>query len=102
MVEEAKEVIEKVEEAFGFGYDVGTKIDQATGASDKISTAAVDVNPERAYSASQNWDNATEAMDKGDYVEGVEQGAKAVGKFAESVGEAAYDKVADVVSDIFD
>ena len=35
MVEEAKEVIEKVEEAFGIGQEIGHKIDQATGASDK-------------------------------------------------------------------
>ena len=102
MVEEAKEVIDKVEEAFGFGYQVGTEIDKATGASDKLSTAAVEANPERALSAANDWDNATSEWDKGDHLEAVGDGAKAVGKFAESTAEAAYDKVADVVSDIFD
>lgn len=100
MVEEAEEVYEKVKEAFGFGYEVGTKIDQATGASDKISTAAVDVNPERAASASNNWDDATSEWDKGEHLEAIGDGAKAVGKFAESVGEAAVDKVEGWIEDI--
>jgi hypothetical protein len=96
MVEEAKEAMEKVAEAFGIGYEIGTEIDKATGASDVISTAAVDVNPERAVSASNDWDNANANWDKGEYVDAVGDGASAVGKFAESVGEAAWDKVTDI------
>jgi len=101
MAEEIIEGAEKVKEAFGFGYDVGTQIDQATGASDKLSTAAVDADPGLARSASNNWDDATSEWDRGDHLEAVGDGAKAVGKFAEGLGEAAIDKVGDVISDIF-
>ena len=102
MVEEAEEVYGKVKEAFGFGYEIGTEIDKATGASDKLSTAAVNVNPERALSASNNWDDATSEWDKGEHLEAIGDGAKAVGKFAESLGEAAVDKVEDLASDAYD
>ena len=96
MVEEAKEVIEKVEEAFGIGQEIGHKIDQATGASDKWSTAAVEQNPERAQSAANDWDNANTAWDKGEHLEAIEDGASAVGKFAESTAEAAWDGIKDI------
>ena len=96
MVEEAKEVLEKVEKAFGIGYDIGTEIDQATGASDKWSTAAVEQNPERAASAANDWDNAGAAWDKGEHLEAIEDGASAVGKFAESTAEAAWEGIKDI------
>jgi hypothetical protein len=96
VVEEAKEVFEKVEQAFGFGYDVGTEIDKATGASDKLSTAAVDADPELALSASRDWDDANSAWDKGDHLEAIGDGASAVGKFVEGSAEAAWDAVTDI------
>ncbi len=77
------------------GFGIGTKINEWTGASDKISDAAVDANPERAYSASQDWDNAGEAWDRGDHLEAIGEGASAIGKFGLSVGEAAVDAVGD-------
>jgi hypothetical protein len=102
MVEEAKDAMEKVAEAFGVGYEIGTEIDQATGASDKWSTAAVEQNPERALSAASDWDSASSEWDKGEYGSAVADGASAVGKFAESTAEAAWDGAKDLVSDIFD
>ena len=102
MVEEAKEAMEKVAEAFGVGYEIGTEIDKATGASDAWSTAAVEQNPERALSAANNWDDAQANWDKGEYVDAIGDGASAVGKFAESTAEAAWDGAKDFVSDIFD
>jgi hypothetical protein len=97
MVEEAKEVIDKVEEAFGFGYDIGTKIDKATGASDKLSTAAVDADPELARTAANHWDDANSEWDKGDHLEAIGDGAKAVGDFVEGTAEAAWDKITDIL-----
>jgi hypothetical protein len=96
MVEEAKEVGEKVIGAFETGYEIGTQIDQATGASDKLSTAAVDADPELALSASRDWDDANAAWDKGDHLEAIGDGASAVGKFAEGAAEAAWDKITDI------
>lgn len=96
MVEEVYEAGEKVVEAFGVGYDIGTKIDQATGASDKLSTAAVDADPELALSASNDWDDANAAWDKGDHLEAIGDGASAVGKFVEGTAEAAWDAVTDI------
>ena len=100
MVEELVEAGEEVKEAFEAGYHVGTEIDQATGASDKLSTAAVNADPELALSASNNWDDAKSEWDKGDHLEAVGDGAKAVGKFVEGSAEAAYDSAKDFISDI--
>jgi hypothetical protein len=102
MVEEAKEVYEKGKEAFEFGYGIGEKINEVTGASDVLSDAAVAANPERAYSASQDWDEATSEWDKGEYGSAVADGASAVGKFALSTGEAAVDAVGDAASAVGD
>ena len=97
MVEEAKEAGEKVGGAFKVGYDIGTKIDQATGASDKLSTAAVAADPELAVSASKDWDDAQTAWDKGDHVDSVGDGVSAAGKFIEGSAEAAWDKLTDII-----
>ena len=96
MVEEAYDAGEKVVGAFQEGYKIGTQIDHATGASDAISTAAVAADPELATSASNDWDDANTAWDKGDHVEAVEDGAAAVGKFVEGTAEAAWDKITDI------
>ncbi len=88
--------------AFATGYWVGEKIDDLTGASDKLSTAAVDADPELALSASNDWDDAGTAWDRGDHLEGVGDGASAVGKFALGTAEAAADGIASVASDIGD
>ena len=96
MVEEVYDAGEKVVGAFQEGYEIGTKIDQATGASDAISTAAVDADPSLAVSASNDWDDANTAWDKGDHVEAIEDGASAVGKFVEGTAEAAWDKITDI------
>jgi hypothetical protein len=102
MVEEAYEAGEKVIGAFETGYEIGTKIDQATGASDKLSTAAVDADPELALSASNDWDDANAAWDKGDHVEAIEDGASAVGKFVEGSAEAAGSAIADGAEAVWD
>ena len=78
--------IKKVEEAWDAGTDAGRRLDEATGASDTWSTAAVDADPELARSAADDWD-------KGDH-------AKAVGKFARATGEAIVDGVEDFWSGI--
>jgi hypothetical protein len=96
MVEEAKEVVEKLEKAWGIGQEIGHEIDDATGASDKWSTAAVEQNPERAQSAANDWDNANAAWEKGEHLEAIEDGASAVGKFAESTAEAAWEGIKDI------
>ena len=80
------DIIEKGEEAFKKGWEVGKEIDDATGASDTWSSAAVDADPELARSAADDWD-------KGDH-------AKAVGKFLHSTGEAAWDAASDFVDGI--
>jgi hypothetical protein len=95
MVEEAYEAGEKVVGAFEKGYEIGTQFDQATGASDKLSTAAVDADPELALSASRDWDDANAAWDKGDHVEAIGDGVSAVGKFAVGTAEAAGSAIAD-------
>lgn len=68
--------------AFALGYEVGTMIDNATGASDKWSGAAVDADPERAKDAADAWD-------RGDHLE-------AVGDFIVGSGEALIDKIEDI------
>jgi len=88
--------------SFAAGYGIGTKIDEWTGASDKLSTAAVDVNPERALSAANDWDDAGAAWDRGDHLEAVGDGASAIGKFAVSTGEAAVDALGDAASVVGD
>ena len=102
MVEEAYEAGGKVVEAFEVGYKIGTEIDQATGASDKLSTAAVDADPELALSASNDWDDANAAWDKGDHVEAIADGASAVGKFAVGSAEAAGSAIADGAEKVWD
>ena len=84
MVEEAKEIYEKGKEAFEAGYSVGQKIDEATGASDKWSSAAVDADPERARAAADAWD-------RGDHLE-------AVGDFIVGSGEALVGAITDAFS----
>jgi hypothetical protein len=88
--------------AFATGYWVGEKIDDLTGASDKLSSAAVDADPELALSASNDWDDAGTAWDRGDHLEAVGDGASAVGKFALGSAEAAIDGIGSVASDIGD
>jgi hypothetical protein len=88
--------------SFAAGYGIGTKIDEWTGASDKLSTAAVDVDPERALSAANDWDDAGAAWDRGDHLEAVGDGASAIGKFALSTGEAAVDALGDAASAVGD
>jgi hypothetical protein len=88
--------------SFAAGYGIGTKIDEWTGASDKLSTAAVDVDPERALSAANDWDDAGAAWEKGDHLEAVGDGASAIGKFALSSGEAAVDAIGDGISAVGD
>lgn len=95
MVEEAYEAGGKVVEAFETGYEIGTKIDQATGASDKLSTAAVDADPERAQAAAQHWDDAGAEWDKGDHIAAIGDGAAAIGDFAVGTAEAAGSAIAD-------
>ena len=102
MVEEAYEAGESVIGAFEKGYEIGTKIDQATGASDKLSTAAVDADPELALSASNDWDDANAAWDKGDHIEAIGDGASAVGKFAMGTAEAAGSAIADGAEKVWD
>ena len=102
MVEEAKEVGEGVVSPFETGYEIGTRIDQATGASDKLSTAAVDADPELALSASRDWDDANAAWEKGDHMEAIGDGASAVGKFAEGTAEAAGSAIADGAEKVWD
>jgi hypothetical protein len=102
MVEEAYEAGQSVIGAFEKGYEIGTQIDQATGASDKLSTAAVDADPELALSASRDWDDANAAWDKGDYVDAVGDGASAVGKFAVGTAEAAGSAIADGAEAVWD
>ncbi len=80
MVEEA---YEKVKEAYETGHEIGQQIDQATGASDKWSSAAVDADPQRAHDAADAWD-------RGDHLE-------AVGDFAVGTAEAAIDKIEDIL-----
>ena len=102
MVEEAKEVGEKLVGAFETGYDIGTRFNEATGASDKLSTAAVDADPELALSASNDWDDANAAWDKGDHLEAIGDGASAVGKFAVGTAEAAGSAIADGAEKVWD
>jgi hypothetical protein len=107
MVEEAYSAGESVVGAFEKGYEIGTQIDQATGASDKLSTAAVDADPERAKDSAEHWDQAGAEWEKGDHVAAVEDGAVAIGDFAvgsaeaagsaiEKGAEAVWDKVTDI------
>lgn len=102
MVEEAYEAGSSVVDAFKEGYDIGTKIDQATGASDKLSTAAVDADPERATAAAEHWDNAGAEWDKGDHVAAIEDGAAAIGDFAVGTAEAAGSAIADGAEAVWD
>ena len=88
--------------AFATGYWIGEKIDDLTGASDKLSTAAVDADPELALSAANDWDDAGTAWDKGDHLEAIGDGASAIGKFAVGSVEAAGEGIASVASDIGD
>ena len=88
--------------SFAAGYGIGTKINEWTGASDTLSTAAVDANPERALSAANDWDDAGAAWDRGDHLEAVGDGASAIGKFAVSSGEAAVDALGDAASAVGD
>ena len=86
--------------SFAAGYGIGTKIDEWTGASDKLSSAAVDANPELALSAANDWDDAGTAWDRGDHLEAIGDGASAIGKFAAGTAEAAVDAVGDALSDV--
>jgi hypothetical protein len=86
--------------SFAAGYGIGTKIDEWTGASDKLSTAAVDANPELALSAANDWDDAHAAWDRGDHLEAIGDGASSVGKFVAGSAEAAVDAVGDALSDV--
>jgi hypothetical protein len=81
--------------AFATGYWVGTQIDEATGASDALSTAAVDADPELARSAANDWDNAGAEWSNGEYGSAVADGASSVGKFAVGSVEAAGSAIAD-------
>jgi hypothetical protein len=96
MVEEAYEAGGQLVDAFKGGYEIGTQIDQATGASDKLSTAAVDADPERAVAASEHWDDANAEWDRGDHLEAVGDGAAAIGDFAVGSAEAAVDAISDL------
>ena len=102
MVEEAYEAGGKVVDAFEAGYDIGTKIDQATGASDKLSTAAVDADPERAQAASGHWDDANSEWEKGDHIAAIGDGAAAIGDFAVGSAEALGSKVEDLAESAWD
>jgi hypothetical protein len=88
--------------AGAIGYEIGTWIDHATGASDKLSTAAVDADPALAQKSAQHWDDAGESWDKGDHLQAIGQGAEAVGDFIEGSAEAAVDKVENLASDAWD
>ena len=96
MVEELYDAGGSVVGAFEEGYKVGTQIDQATGASDKLSTAAVDADPERAQASAEHWDNAGAEWDKGDHLEAVGDGVAAIGDFAVGSAEAAVDAITDL------
>jgi hypothetical protein len=102
MVEELYDAGGKLVEAFEEGYKVGTQIDQATGASDKLSTAAVDADPERASAAAEHWDNAGAEWDKGDHLEAIGDGAAAIGDFAVGSAEALGSKIEDGASAAYD
>jgi hypothetical protein len=80
--------------AFATGYWVGEKIDNLTGASDKLSTAAVDADPERAQAAAQHWDDAGTEWSRGDHLEAIGDGAASIGDFAVGSVEAAGSAVA--------
>jgi hypothetical protein len=102
MVEELYDAGGKVVGAFETGYEIGTKIDQATGASDKLSTAAVDADPERAQAAAEHWDDAGAEWDKGDHVAAIGDGAAAIGDFAVGTAEAAGSAIADGAEAAYD
>ena len=102
MVEEVYDASGKLVEAFQEGYKVGTAIDQATGASDKLSTAAVDADPERAVAASEHWDDANAEWAKGDHLEAIGDGAAAVGDFAVGTAEAAGSAIEDGAEAVWD
>jgi hypothetical protein len=95
MVEEAYEAGGKVVDAFKEGYEIGTQIDEATGASDAWSSAAVDADPDRASAAAEHWDDAGAEWDKGDHLEAIGDGAAAIGDFAVGTAEAAGSAIAD-------
>ncbi len=88
--------------AAALGYEVGSMIDQATGASDSISSAAVAADPSLARSAANDWDDAGAAWDRADHLEAIGEGAEAVGKFAVGTAEAAADAVGHAVTDAVD
>ena len=83
--------------AFATGYWVGEKIDDLTGASDKLSTAAVDADPELAMKAAEHWDDAGAEWDRGDHLSAVGDGAAAIGDFALGTAEAAGGAIVDGV-----
>jgi hypothetical protein len=102
MVEEVYDAGGKLVDAFQEGYKIGTAIDEATGASDKLSTAAVDADPERAVAAAEHWDDAGAEWDKGDHLEAIGDGAAAIGDFAVGTAEAAGSAIADGAEAVWD
>ncbi len=85
--------------AGALGYEIGSRIDEATGASDTWSSSAVAADPSLARSAAEDWDNAGAAWDRGDHLEAIGEGAESVGKFVVGSAEAAADAVGDAISD---